>query len=426
LANFCLQEELGFEGRFSVVAEGGSDITPDEQRFQRRVTDLINRLTEVKDRGGALDRLRLAARTSILAELRNTAEDFCTGQLSAELAVLTSYVIQGRWEATLEQIDQTPFSVQELDAARQPLRTDAPTLANDIQIQVADLPIPAEKLRFKVDLDRTLTVIKVVLPTGDATRGLDGNARVQTAELLPLESPTPSEHVGTLRMAMLRVRTWLNRHDNTSPVRRHYRDAQRRRAGYIRQLAGIARVGLQGTDPSMVTLASQSLDSLREEFVSMEAGAVKNRYLWRLGWRCLLAATLSVLAYSLVREGESTHPVLWAFRNFFLLTAGTAVEIWLSFSLRRVILTFLDLAAIEEDRLDPTIRILFVIGLAGVVGLLFWTGAVSVGIGEFHSTVQAHGVWAVLIGLLLGIAERAMSTAVSKRATDFAGAIGGK
>jgi len=122
----------------------------------------------------------------------------------------------------------------------------------------------------------------------------------------------------------------------------------------------------------------------------------------------------------------SAWPVPYAFRNFFLLTAGTAVGTWISFSLRRVILTFLDLAAIEEDQMDPTNRVLFIIGLASAVGLLFWAGAVSVGMGGFESNIARHGAWAVLIGLLLSIAERTMATAVSKRATDFAGAIGGK
>ncbi|HST75687.1 MAG TPA: hypothetical protein VLJ20_09980 [Acetobacteraceae bacterium] len=91
-----------------------------------------------------------------------------------------------------------------------------------------------------------------------------------------------------------------------------------------------------------------------------------------------------------------------------------------------MILTFLDLAAIEEDQMDPTNRVLFIIGLASAVGLLFWAGAVSVGMGGFESNIARHGAWAVLIGLLLSIAERTMATAVSKRATDFAGAIGGK
>ena len=148
----------------------------------------------------------------------------------------------------------------------------------------------------------------------------------------------------------------------------------RRRTGMCTNSPGIARVGLQGTDPSLVALASQSLDALREEFVAIEAGRVKNRYLGRLGRRCLIAAIISVFGYWMCRDGWwAGYSVPHDFRNFFLLTAGTAVGTWLSFSLRRVILTFLDLAALEEDRLDPTMRVLFVLALASVVGLLFWT-----------------------------------------------------
>jgi hypothetical protein len=113
-------------------------------------------------------------------------------------------------------------------------------------------------------------------------------------------------------------------------------------------------------------------------------------------------------------------------RNLPLLVAGTAAGTWLSFSLRRVILKFLDLAALEEDRLDPFMRLGFVTGLAIVVGLLMWQRAITVGLGDFTPRVWNSGLSTVLLGLLLGIAERTLATAVYKRATDFGGAVGGK
>jgi hypothetical protein len=122
-------------------------------------------------------------------------------------------------------------------------------------------------------------------------------------------------------------------------------------------------------------------------------------------------------------EGQVAHD----FRNFFLLTAGASVGTWLSFSLRRPVLSFLDLATLEEDRLDPGLRVLFVTALASIVGLLLWTGAVTIGVGKFTTNdFVSHGATALLIGLMLGIAERTMATAVEKRATEFGAAIGGK
>lgn len=65
--------------------------------------------------------------------------------------------------------------------------------------------------------------------------------------------------------------------------------------------------------------------------------------------------------------------------------------------------------------------------LTSIVGLLISTGAVSIGIGEFTTThLLDHGAVALLIGLLLGVAERTMATAVQKRATEFGAGIAGR
>jgi hypothetical protein len=202
-------------------------------------------------------------------------------------------------------------------------------------------------------------------------------------------------------------------------------DNESKRDDYVRQLEGIAYVGLFSNDPSHLSLAKLSLDALREEFVAREAGRVKNRYLRRLGKWCLVAATVSLFGYIVARQCPDAS-IVHDFRNFFLLAVGTSVGTWLSFSLRRVILQFLDLATLEEDQMDPAHRVLFMIALTTVVGLLLATDAVGFKLGGFTANIWAHGAWALLIGLLSGMAERAMAGAVSKRAADFAGAIGGK
>lgn len=381
MPNFRIENAPGFEGRFRVVPAVAIAPASEEQRFCDRIELMMGYLADLGAPDSPLARIKLAARNDILERLREVASAFVGEQTTAAGAVVATYVIQGRWQAAVARIAQAPFAVEELDAEERPIARNAPAPACDLRITVYDQPVATEKLDFKVEVDRTLTIIKVVMRKSGAR--------------------------------------WRTRTRNAYD--------KRRRANYIHQLAGIARVGLEGREVSLTTLAKQSLLSLREEFVAMEAGSVKNRYLRRLGWRCLLAAALSVVGYVLCRAGgPAAYPVPYAFRNFFLLTAGTAVGTWISFSLRRVILTFLDLAAIEEDQMDPTNRVLFITALASVVGLLFWAGAVSVGMGEFQSDIAKHGAWALLIGLLLGIAERTMASAVSKRATDFAGAIGGK
>ncbi len=275
------------------------------------------------------------------------------------------------------------FAIQAVDSQGEPVgRHDENKLADDIRMHVDDVPISDEKLDFKVEIDRTLTVMKVVLDT--PASGWD---RL-------VSGPTAPE------------------------------DKKRKLSKYILDLAGICHVGLEHDQPTHVKFAKKSLESFRDEFVAREARSVKNRYLRRLGVRCLVVFVAACVGYYFARNSQMQ--VFHYFRNFWLLVAGSAIGAWLSFALRKVILSFLDLAALEEDNLDPSIRVLFVTGLTIVVGLLFWTEAVTVGIGKFSSGFVSNGTYALLAGLLLGIAERTMATTVFKRASDFAGGVGGK
>lgn len=262
-----------------------------------------------------------------------------------------------------------------------------------MRISTRDVRIPDDKGRLKVEIDAALTVTKIVF--GERLEAVGWFAWLCGRQ--------------ASRQAAVRARL----HE------------------YIAQLLGIARVGLMNMDPTQAAFARQDLVRFKAEFVGREAGSVKNRHLRRLGGWCLLAALLLTLGYVIARSGPGNttlNAILYDFRNFFLLGVGTAVGTWLSFSLRRVILTFDDLAVLEEDRLDSSLRVLFMIGLVTVAGLLFWAQAVNVGVGALDSVVavRAHGAWALLIGMLAGIAERAFGTAVSRRATDFSAALGGE
>jgi hypothetical protein len=432
-----------FAGRFQIVVAGPMVPTAEQARLIELVDWLMERFsTQAGERSSRLYASRDQARARQTQGLRDVVALFVAGRLTTAEAIEGAIRTQGQWEETLRQSAEDaaalPFLVQALDATNRPIGPDSSDFAHDLRIIVRDRPIAQEKLRFKVEIDRTLMVIKVILPT-DATMAMPARAPVP---------PPASSAVPPRPCVLRRFLNWLTELPRRNPLacfrsgstpRAAPADVATRRSSYIRKLAGIARVGLETSEGSLVTLATQSLEALREEIVAMEASKVKNRYLWRLGVRCLCMATVSVVGYLAIgavcpidhlqppaARMCSNLQVPSAFRNFFLLAAGTAVGTWLSFSLRRVILTFLDLASLEDDRLDPTIRVLFITALASVVGLLFWTEAITVGIGKFSSSFAVSGTYALLIGLLLGIAERTMSTSVFKRATDFAGAVGGR
>jgi hypothetical protein len=90
-------------------------------------------------------------------------------------------------------------------------------------------------------------------------------------------------------------------------------------------------------------------------------------------------------------------------------------------------LKFEDLAVLEPDRLKPSTRVVYTVGLASFVALLLFSGAVVAGVGPVNgeTALHSHGSWSLMIGLLAGIAERALGKGVKERSDALAAAIGG-
>ena len=111
-------------------------------------------------------------------------------------------------------------------------------------------------------------------------------------------------------------------------------------------------------------------------------------------------------------------------KAFFLLTAGASLGVWLSFAARDVAIPFKSLATPEADLLSARQRLAFVLGLSVLAALLFWTHALNIEIGNLK-TLKFEGATAFLIGGFFGLAERALSDSVVKRAASFVSALGG-
>jgi hypothetical protein len=111
---------------------------------------------------------------------------------------------------------------------------------------------------------------------------------------------------------------------------------------------------------------------------------------------------------------------------FLIAATGASLGTWLSFSIRRVSLTFEDLGLLEDDLLDPGVRVIFVIALTMTACLLFWTGAMNIEIGLLKTgSLKGDGEIAMLVGIFCGLSERALATAISGRATAFVKGIAG-
>ena len=97
------------------------------------------------------------------------------------------------------------------------------------------------------------------------------------------------------------------------------------------------------------------------------------------------------------------------------------------FGLRRPRITFKDLDALEEDMMEPAIRLVFTGLIAITIAVIFAIGMVNVNVGGLNSAhLLTNGSSALLIGLLLGVSEQALPSALTRRASQFVSEIGGR
>ncbi len=376
---FDLRDVDRASAQFTLAAAAGYAPSEPEQTCLDRINGLLTMLAAIADDGTPRGAEAVSTRNYCREQLRARAREFVAGMLDANELYLTSFKYEGRFEERLARIRAASIVVSPY---RDP---NLPEMYVDIQYDIGQGITTKEQLDLKRAIDKAVTVVKVVL----AGSGSDA-------------------------------------------VKRHE---------YIRALVSIGRVGLLEGN---IDLAKSTLDTLQEEFVAREAARIKNNYVRRLGAWSILCVVIFGLAYLYIRaeavagngaidwrlwllpeNANPAHPfALYRFRNFFLLAIGASFSAWLAFLIRRPTLEFTGLVQLDDDLLNPVIRVLFTIGLSFVVGLLFWTGLIAITIGSFTTNFENAGMTAILIGVFCGIASRALATAVSRRAEDFAGNVG--
>lgn len=218
---------------------------------------------------------------------------------------------------------------------------------------------------------------------------------------------------------------------------------------FFSKLHSLAALGVGVPDPDPA-IADAALNSLQAEVVSREAGRIKNEYMIRLGLPAMLAALgfaalfflyqyspsiielLSSSSSSAEASSKSKAFVLWPaevhqYRHMFLVLAGAMLGTWASFASRKVTLSFNDLAALEADRLDPRMRLVFVATMTIFLSLIFLTDIVDITFGDFTTDkLKGSGTVALLIGAFAGLTEQSLPTAVMERARGLIDAVNTK
>jgi hypothetical protein len=390
--NVTDRAEPRFIGDFAVVVANGYTATQVEAQYLQRLNELLIFLADEEDDDQAEDfqqsvlEARRRQRADAAALVRSEAEQVSNDELIAENAEKNLPVIKGMYQALRDRLKRTLFAV---------------TVA------------PGKDADAGYSVDLAITIRGGLPPQND------------------VPSPEKQELFAQLNGACKVIRTVCQRmNERTTGWYRTKADekaqdrARRLRDEYITKLAGIGHIGLEGDHTGLAKLA---LNELKNEFVAQEAGRIKNAYVKWLGFWAALAASIFLGAWIWIAADASSSNWLLVHRSFLLAAAGAAVGTWVSFSARRVVLSFDQLMMLEEGALDPPLRILFVIALTTTACLLFWTGAMNIEIGQLKTNsaeFQRGGSIAFLIGLFGGLSERALATAISGRAAAFVKGIG--
>jgi hypothetical protein len=366
-------------GDFTLAA--AADYTPSgpEHDCLQRINGFVTALLE-KFPSETADKELIKERDACIAQLRACAQDLVSGTTTATAVFLTTFQYAGRFEERIARVLGAAWKISPEHSSIDP------QIFLDIRYEIGQGTTTSQQLDLKRSLDEAVTVVKVVLAANS-----------------------------------------------------YYIRAKRHE--YIRALVNIARTGLT---EDRIQLASNTLDTLRAEFVAREAGRVKNHYVRRLGlWSAAFIIPFTFIYLYIRQKGginpqfdwhfwltvdtsgnSATHYTIYRLRNFLPLAIGASFSAWLAFLIRRPTLLFPELVQLDDDLLYPVTRVLFTIGLAFVVGLLFWTGLVSITVGTFSTQFENSGTRAMLIGVFCGIASRALATAVSRRAEEFAANVG--
>jgi hypothetical protein len=199
-------------------------------------------------------------------------------------------------------------------------------------------------------------------------------------------------------------------------LRNMFGDDDPRFSTYFAPLLALSQAGLVGP-MAQPKIAKQALQDWKANVLAREAGRVKNGHMKILGLRAIylgVPAFASAIVLSVYTTASSE------IINLLCLWGGCMAGVWLSFGIRKTVLRFEDLHIPEEDRLEPAVRLLFAGILTVFIGLLFITKAVSVTVGAISSSQLSTDLRiAIILGMVCGISELALSSTVTQQASRF-------
>jgi hypothetical protein len=194
---------------------------------------------------------------------------------------------------------------------------------------------------------------------------------------------------------------------------------------YFSQLLTLAQAGMvpENAQPA-ISLAA--LLQLKSEIIDKKSAEVKNTYFKVLGIQAIKIGFLPLIAALSIKLLHYYYPSVDAlkglseFANFLFLWCGCMLGVWISFGTRKTVLTFEELTTIEEDRLEPTMRLLFIGAIAMFFSLLFYKKAISFNFGSISSSdINKDAFVAMIFGVALGLGEQIIGRNLTKKVNSI-------
>lgn len=184
---------------------------------------------------------------------------------------------------------------------------------------------------------------------------------------------------------------------------------------YFDKLKSLAEAGLT-TPSAQPVLALGALQALKLEVVTNEGSRIKNSYMLKLG-RYAMYLTVACISLIIIIKCFNLNNSLLKYLYAFI---GTMPGAWISFGVRKVDLSFEELSIIENDKVYPFIRLLF-IGLSTIILVLFIdVGVMSISFGGFNTDNIGHSTKDVLfLGVVSGLIDFKLATSIFKKATNI-------
>jgi hypothetical protein len=180
---------------------------------------------------------------------------------------------------------------------------------------------------------------------------------------------------------------------------------------FIERVKQAARAGCTGPNVDTV-LAATALDDIRGDVVRRYGRMIAFKYLLALAAWAVGGALLGFIVI-----GFSRWRGLEALSGYGYLIVGSMGGAWLSVAASRWEIAFEGIQEFLDRSVEPSVRLLFVGLLAMTLGLFLQLGIIPVNIGEVHlTTLYAKPEWALFLGIVAGVGEKALSMQLLTRA----------